>query len=305
MPLYFIDAHAHVQFPAYNADRAAVLARARAAGVAVVNAGTTFKTSADAVVLARAHARVYATVGIHPGHAGAAFHDPNELGLGDDPEARRIAAEGERFDAAAFRKLAADSKVVGVGECGLDYFRIENGEPGIKEKQKELFIAQVRFAHEIGKPLVIHCRPDPTAASGDVIADLTQLLVANDSLLNRNNPGIMHFFSGTVEEARRLLDLGFSFTFGGAVTLPHRAGKPDYADLVRSLPLDRILSETDAPYVAPLAHRGKRSEPAYVIEVVEKIAEIKNMPTEEIAERIRANACRVFGITLAGEERAW
>jgi TatD DNase family protein len=107
----------------------------------------------------------------------------------------------------------------------------------------------------------------------------------------------MHFFSGTVDDARKLLDLGFSFTFGGAVTYPERPGKPTYSEVVRFLPIDRILSETDAPYVSPVPHRGKRNEPAFVVEVVKKLAEIRGESVDAMAMQLLANVRRVFSIS--------
>jgi TatD DNase family protein len=296
MELRFFDAHTHVQFPAFDRDRDAVMERALEASVGVVNAGSTTATSARAVEIADTYQNAWATVGIHPGHAGPAFHDVDEMGLGGDEEAKRVAAEGEAFDATLFARLAMNPKVVGVGECGLDYFRLAGDIEKVKEKQRELFLMHVRFAHEVRKPLVIHCRPGPTAAGGEAMIDLIAVLSENRSLLNLQNAGFVHFFTGSVDNARALLDLGFSFTFGGVVTYPKRPGKPDYDDVIRFVPADRILSETDAPDVAPVPYRGKRSEPVYVVEVVKRLAEVRGVPLEEFTKQLRVNVGRVFGI---------
>ncbi|MDO8469451.1 MAG: TatD family hydrolase [bacterium] len=298
----FIDAHTHVQFPLYDADRTAVILRAQATGVAMVNVGTARGTSEAAVAFAEANPDAYAAVGVHPSHArlsassaAEGFWDVGELGASD--EAKRLAREGERFDEQFYRQLAAHPKVVAVGECGLDYHRLgrdpANGgnqlsdeSEAVKTAQRDLFLSQVQLAFEVGKPLMIHCR--------DAIFDLIQLLITNHSLLTHDNPGIMHFFTGTVDEARTLANLGFSFTFGGVTTFTR-----EYDEVIRSLPADRILSETDAPYVAPEPYRGKRNEPAYVVEVAKKIAEIRGVDPEQFRVQILQNAERVFGISLA------
>ncbi|MBI2278711.1 MAG: TatD family hydrolase [Candidatus Brennerbacteria bacterium] len=273
MNFEYFDAHTHAQFSAYDEDREAVLARAREAGVRMVNVGTARKTSEAAAVLARAYPDLcYAAVGIHPSHASASeYADPDEQAAGGE----------EIFDAEFYGKLAEESSVVAVGECGLDYFRV--GDEATKEKQRALFMEHVKFAKEIRKPLMIHCR--------SAFPDLLKLLTTNYSLLPRENPGIIHFFTGTAEEAGDLLALGFSFTFGGVITFT-----PDYDAIIRSIPLNRILSETDAPYVTPAPYRGKRNEPAYVVEVVKKLAELKDVPVGKIAAQIRENITRVFHI---------
>ncbi len=273
----YVDAHTHAQFPAYDGDRELVLARAREAGVSVVNVGTDIVTSRAAVELARENPGLcYATIGLHPVHAVESFGDAGEGSTG----------EAQSFDEAAFRDLAGDPSVLAIGECGLDYFHV--GGELARARQAEIFIQQIEFAGSVGKPLMIHCR--------NAFPDLIKLLGANRSKLRAGSSGIIHFFAGTAEEARSLLDLGFSFTFGGALTFPEKPGKPNqYREIVEVLPIDRVLSETDAPYVAPASHRGKRNEPAYVTEVVSKLAEVKRVSIEMMAEQILQNARQVFG----------
>lgn len=267
------DAHTHAQFPSYEVDRDAVLSRAREAGVRMVNVGTTRKTSEAAVALARSYPeQCFATIGVHPSHASISeYVDPSEQEAGGE----------ETFDPAFYGALAAEKSVVAIGECGLDYFRVS--DEATKQKQRDLFIAHLKFAHDVKKPLMIHCR--------SAFPDLLQLLTTHYSLLTVGNPGIVHFFTGTPEEARDLLALGFSFTFGGVITFAR-----DYDEIIRSTPVDRILSETDAPYVTPTPYRGKRNEPAYVVEVVRKLAELKGFSMEKMAAQIRENASRIFGI---------
>lgn len=276
----YFDAHTHVQFSVYDADREAVIRRAQEAGVQMINAGTERTTSASAVALAERYDGVYASIALYPTHTSKSFHDVSELGGGKVAE--EFAAHGEVFDPEYYRELALHPKIVAIGECGLDYFRLnedESREAQI-EKQKAAFIAQIALAHEVKKPLVIHCRA--------AFTDLIGILRTESARLN-DPPGIIHFFIGTSAEAAQLLELGFSFTFGGVITFAR-----SYDETIKIIPPARLLSETDAPYVAPVPHRGKRNEPAYVVEVVKKLAELKNISAEEMKEQIWRNAEHLF-----------
>ena len=303
----FIDSHAHIQFPAYDQDREAVVARALEAGIGMVNVGTQCSTSADAVSLAERSADgVWATVGFHPGHIGPdAHHDPQEL----------RERHHEDFDVSMYRSIARHPKVVAIGECGLDYAvfvrkRSEreqkrasadlsakasasagaSGEGGlpsadtehVKHQQQEVFLQHIELAHEVGRPLVIHCR--------QAFVDLIKLLDSRFQILN-SPAGVVHFFSGSWDDAKQLLDLGFYLGFGGVITFAR-----DYDEVVKKAPLDRLLVETDAPYVAPVPHRGKRNEPAYIIETVKKIAELRQISYDEVARATTVNAANLFGI---------
>ena len=231
--------------------------------------------------LAEQYDGVYAAIGLHPIHTSKSYHDAQELGGGE--AAKAFTSRGEVFDADVYRPLALHPKTVAIGECGLDYFHLtmrpsaESREMQVK-KQKDAFLAQIAFAHEVKKPLMVHCRnafPDLIEMLGSAARDL--------------RPGIIHFFTGTPDEAKKLLDLGFSFTFGGVITFAR-----SYDEIVKMIPLDRILSETDAPYVAPAPYRGKRNEPAYVVETVKKLAELKGISVEKMAGQISENAARIF-----------
>ena len=272
----YIDAHTHVQFAAYDEDREAVLSRAREAGVVMVNVGTQKDTSRAAVDLAREHEGLCAAAGLHPIHTAKSFHDVKELGA--EPGLKEFTSRGEMFDYDFYKELASDDKVVAIGECGLDYYRLEEGT---KKTQAQAFAQQIKLAQEIQKPLMIHCR--------SAFPDLITILTEYKALLN-DPPGIIHFFSGTPDEAGRLLDLGFYFTFGGVITFAR-----DYDSAIGIIPVDKILSETDAPYVTPMPYRGKRNEPAYVVHVVKKLAELKGLREEEMKEQIVLNARAVFG----------
>jgi TatD DNase family protein len=221
---------------------------------------------------------VYAAIGLHPVHTAKSFHDAKELGATEDDKG--FTSRGEQFDPAYYKDLSRDPKVVAIGECGLDYFHLEGDIEEKKIKQKEAFEAQIALAHEVKKPLMIHCR--------NAFPDLINILRADKDLL-LPEPGAIHFFSGTLEEAKNLLELGFSFTFGGVTTFTR-----DYDEVIKTLPVDRILSETDAPYVTPEPHRGKRNEPVYVTEVAKRLAALKNLDLEAMAGSILSNVRRVF-----------
>lgn len=275
----YIDCHTHAHFAAFKDDYKEVIGRALDAGISVVNVGTQKDTSAKAVEVAHEFEKdVWAVVGLHPIHTEKSFHDAKELGAGGDESG--FTSRGEDFDYEYYKKLALDPKTVAIGECGLDYFRL--GEE-TKERQKEAFVKQIELAHDVKKPLMIHCR--------DAFSDLIKILEENKKKLNEK-PGIVHFFTGTVEDAKKLLDLGFYFTFGGVITFAR-----SYDEVIKMIPMDRLLSETDAPYVTPEPYRGKRNEPAYVVYVVRKLAELKGVSEEEITEQISRNAKTVLKLT--------
>ena len=281
-----------------------MIKRALAAGIWLVNVGSQKDTSLAAVELARKYPQgVYAAVGLHPIHTGKSFHDADELGAPPWHTKAGLSGRGEEFDYEYYKKLAGDDKVVAIGECGLDYAAFvreqsewlkkrasaeAGGEGGSlledietrKRKQKEIFLKHITLAKEVGKPLMIHCR--------DAYKDLIDILVSRRMSLVTS--GVVHFFSGTVDQAKELLDLGFYFTFGGVITFTGT-----YDEVVRSIPLDRLMVETDAPYVAPAPYRGQRNEPVYVVEAAKKLAEIKNLEVEVVSAQTMANAQTVFG----------
>jgi TatD DNase family protein len=282
----YIDIHSHVNFKAFDADRDEVIRRALDNDTWVINAGTQIDTSRKAVELAHKYNEgIYAVIGLHPIHTNACFHDEQELG----PEGEEFASRGEIFDKNIYREFLEDPKVVGIGECGLDYYHC-GGE--LIEKQKEAFLEQIELANEFNKPLILHIR--------DAYMDTLQILKQhlNSESLSAGRRGVVHFFSGNLEEAKAFIDFGFLLSFTGAITYPPKKdGKGcNYEEIIKNIPLEMILTDTDSPYVAPVPHRGKRNEPVYVKEIVKKIAEIKNLSEEEVAKTIVANAKRVFGI---------
>lgn len=278
----FFDAHTHIQFSAYDTDREEVIKRARDAGVRMVNVGTQYDTSRAAIALAEKHEGLYAAIGLHPIHTTKSYHDESELGGGEAAQA--FTSRGEIFDHERYYTLAVHPKVVAIGECGLDYFRFNeeiSKEVQVKA-QKAAFVQQLQLSHEVKKPIMIHCR--------NAFTDIIEVLKNNKQLLD-TNPGVIHFFTGTEEDAKALLELGFSFTFGGVITF---AG--NYDKTIKMIPAGNILSETDAPYLAPVPYRGKRNEPAYIIETVKKLAELKGVDLEEMSAQISQNTQRIFGV---------
>lgn len=273
-----IDSHTHVQFAAFQKDSGDVIKRALEAGVWLVNIGSQKDTSKKAIEMAEKYIEgVYATVGLHPSHTSESLHDSEELGGGET-----FVSRSEIFDYGYYRDLAKSPKVVAIGECGLDYYRMKESESDAKEKQKIAFVQHIELANEIKKPLMIHCR--------EAFPDLIEILKNNKPKL-LPVPGIIHFFSGTKFEATVLLDMGFYFTFGGVITFSH-----NYDEIIRTIPISRILLETDAPYVSPEPYRGKRNEPLYVQDVAKKMAEIRGVDLEEIAHHTTENARQIFGI---------
>ena len=257
MSLDLFDTHAHLHFPEFDEDREAMLDRARAAGVRrMLTIGTEPESSRAAVALAAHEAEVWAAVGVHPHDAAAA--DATALG--------------------EIERLAGEPRVVAVGEIGLDYFR--NLSP--RENQERVFRALLGLARRLGKPVVVHCRD----AHEDVLRILGEERVGEVG-------GIMHCFSGDVAIARRCLDLGLMISLAGSVTYPKPRALPDVA---RFVPGDRLVIETDCPFLPPQGHRGKRNEPALVAITAARVAELRGESLDVLATRLTANACALFGI---------
>ncbi len=257
-----IDSHCHLDQDAFDDDRAAVIARARAAGVGrlvTVGAGGTLVSNRAAVALAEADPDVFAVVGVHP-------HDAKEI------------------DASTYGKLRAlwaHPKVVAVGETGLDYYY---GHSPV-ETQQEHLRRFVREAGRVGLPLVIHCR--------DAFPDLLRIFADEDAAAVG---GIIHCFTGSMAEAEACLALGFTLSFAGIVTFANAAA---LRDVLRATPLDRLLIETDAPFLAPIPYRGRRNEPALVHRVAEEAARITGRPLAEIAAVTVRNTERVLRLPPA------
>ncbi len=256
-----IDTHLHLDFHQYDDDRVQVIERALEAGVSqMITIGTSLATSQRAIELSDQFESVWATVGIHPNSASE-WNDEAEVIL---------------------RELAQHTKVVAIGEIGLDYYW-DRVAPAV---QQQAFDEQLALAADLGLPVVIHDRE----AHEDVMNSLRCWV----KTLQADAPrGVLHFFSGDIEMAEEAIQLGFYLGTDGPVTFKKAY---DLQHVVAALPLDRLLIETDAPFLAPHPRRGKRNEPAYVSYVAQKVAELKHLTLEEVAKKTTANARSLFGL---------
>ncbi len=265
----YFDAHCHIQFDTYEEDSAAVIEQMREKMVAGIVVGVELQSSQKAIQVASEHDHLFASVGLHP---------------------NRVMTE--EFSMDTYRALAAHPKVVAMGECGLDYFRPTELTEEVKRTQKEVLGAHIALAAELDKPLIIHSRP--SKGTQDAYRDLIHIL-REEKAQHPSLRGDVHFFVGGVEEMRELTALGFTVSFTAVVTFAR-----DYDEVIRAAPLDMILSETDAPYVAPISRRGQRNDPLAVEEVVAKIAEIREEDHETVRRTLLGNAARLFGIQCLG-----
>lgn len=254
----FVDSHCHPQFPDYDTDRTEMLTRMRAAGVAAVAVGTDAQSSLAAAQLARSEQDIWAGVGFHP----------NDLPKSD-----------AEFD--AVQSLIPEPRIVAVGETGLDYFRSNN-----RAEQMVWFRRHLDLASLSGKPAIVHLRD----RAGEFQAYDDALGALNEY---RGLRFVLHCYSGDVEHARSALQLGGFISFTGILTF---ANAYELRAVAKSVPLERTLIETDAPYLAPAPNRGKRNEPAWVVRVAETLAEIHGVPLDTVADRTSANAQQLFRI---------
>jgi|SRR5579862_291738 len=264
----FTDSHCHLENQRFDADRAETFARAKEAGVATMLAigngdGPGTGTLDCAIHLARENDGVYASVGIHPHEAALA-----------QPE-----------DFRELERLSKDPKVIAWGEIGLDYYY----DHSPRDVQQRVFIQQMELARAAKLPIVIHNRPSDN--SENAWDDLFRLL--HEHWAPSGLPGVLHCFTGTVEHAHAALDLGFMISFAGNITYPRAQNIRDTASMVQ---LDRIFIETDAPYLAPVPYRGRRNEPAFVVEVARRIAELRGMDVEAVGRQTSENFRRFFGL---------
>ena len=267
----YVDVHCHVQFEQYAKDDAELIARMREAGVVGIVVGVDYESSARAVVLAEKHDHLFASIGLHPNRESNEWYEPEK-----------------------YRALAKSPKVVAIGECGLDYFRPEQLTEETKRKQKNILNDQIELAAELDKPLIIHARP--TKGMQDAYHDLIEILKEAKAGHPRfrglpAQAGDVHFFVGGTQEAQALIALGFTLSFTAVITFAR-----DYDVVIRALPLASILAETDAPYVAPASRRGKRNDPLAVIEVVDKIAEIRGEDRMVVQKALFLNAKNLFAL---------
>jgi TatD DNase family protein len=265
------DTHCHLDYHKFNADRAEVIQRAKASGVGkILVPALHHKSSKEAVQLAESNPSVYAAVGFHP-------------------------TDLEELSESAFeqvKELAKHPKVVAIGEIGIDYYWVK--EPDKRAFQHEALRRQLDFAKDAGKPVVIHMREEGDAWFGGASIDLLKILAEWQRGLSgrlAEQPGVLHSFNGNLETAQKGLALNFYIGVTGPVTYKNADEK---RGIIRQLPLDKILIETDAPFLAPVPFRGKRNEPAFVGHIADKIAEIHSKSPAEIAAITTANAARLF-----------
>ena len=252
-----IDTHAHLDFPRFDKDRKEVIKRAIEGGVKnIINIGSSMTSSRNSVELSRRYDEIYSVVGIHP-------HNADNFNLNLSKK---------------LNKLSQNNKVVAIGEIGLD-FHYDNSP---REKQKQAFRAQLRLAKNLDLPVVIHTR--------DADQETLEILKEENAA---ELDGIMHSFASDKKMAKEILDLGFYIAFGGLITFKNL---DDLRKVVKEVPINKILVETDSPYLTPDPYRGKRNEPLYVKYVAEKIAEIKNLSLEEVAKKTTMNAKKVYNI---------
>lgn len=284
----YIDTHAHINFNAYKDDGPEVIKRTLLGDVWMILVGSEAKTSERSVQYANQYAEgVYAAVGLHPSHLFDEYVDEQEVDV-------TFATKHQDFDFDFYKKLTADKKVVGIGECGLEYGHMPKGvDPDVvKAKQQEVLRQHIDLATAANLPIIIHCRD----AHNDCYNILSQA-ISEGKLARR---GVIHCFTGNRTDAERYLSLGFYISFTGIITFkPTKKIAEQHAailDALKKIPLDKILIETDSPYLSPDPLRGTRNEPLNVKLVARKIAELKGVSEAEVAETTFQNAKKLFQI---------
>ncbi len=274
-----IDTHAHIQFDAYKTDREDVIKRCAEKNLILNLVGTQKDTSRKAVEMAEQHENMYASIGTHPIH----LHSTHV----DEEESSFLSRE-EDFDEAYYTELVKSPKVIGIGECGLDLYHVPKdiSKEEVLSKQKKVFLAHVDFASKHDLPLVIHCR--------DAHDQMIEVLQS----LNRPIVGTVHCYTSNWEHAQKYLNLGLFLGFTGVVTFPPKKLDPgpqnNLLEVLEKMPIDRMVVETDSPYLAAQAYRGQRAEPWMVEEVVKKIALIRQISSDEMSKILLQNTLRLF-----------
>jgi TatD DNase family protein len=271
-----IDSHAHLNFKAFDQDREEVLERTKEAGITCINVGTKLETSKKAVEMAQQQDGLFAAIGLHPIHIKNDF-----LKLRMDESEGGFTPSGEELDEKLYEELAQNKKVVAIGEVGLDYYykpKTTAKLESFKNLQKEIFVRQVTMAEKLDLPLIIHCR----MAHQDLI-DIMQK--------HKSIKAVVHCFTGNLEEMEQYLALGYYIGINGIIFK-----LPFLEEVIKKCPLDRILIETDCPYLTPPQEGGKRNEPIFIKHVIQKIAELKGVSIEEVEQQTTQNAKTLFQI---------
>lgn len=269
MKLRYIDIHCHPFIDPLKKEQEAVIEQMAEEGVGGIVVGVDLATSKEAIALAEKYDHLWATVGLHPN---------------DTPT--------ESFDSTIYGGMAAHPKVVAIGECGIDYYRLQptaDSQQLEKQRQWENFEKQVELATKCDKPLMVHARP--SKGTMDTHEEMLAWLEPRVQRLGARLRGNMHFFVGDLAVAKRFWDIGFTTSFTGVLTFTH-----DYDEVVKAAPLDMLMVETDAPFAAPAPHRGKTNYPTYLPLVVDAIARIRGEDTEVVREALLSNTRRIFAL---------
>lgn len=282
----FIDTHSHVNFSDFKEDADSVIRRALDNDIWMVIVGSEYKTSGRALTYANKYEKgVYAAVGLHPIHLESMYVE-NDDGEGE----YSFNTRGEEFNYETYEKLAKFQKVVAIGEIGLDYYHLDPTKDvrAVKQKQKQVFVEQLLLARRLGLPAIIHCRQ----AHDDMLAILQDFKKNYPELTPSDHPwAVMHCFSGDEDLAWKYFNLGLLISFTGLITFSRQ-----WEDLIRKVPLEKIMTETDSPYMTPEPYRGQRNEPLLVQYVTAKIAEIKGMKFDRVQDITFDTARKFFKI---------
>ncbi|KKP43709.1 MAG: Mg-dependent DNase [Parcubacteria group bacterium GW2011_GWA1_33_6] len=282
-----IDTHSHLQFNAYKDDVNEVTKRTQSKNIWCINVGTNYPSSKDGILFAEKHGEsFFSAIGLHPMYAGAEF-----LKIKNDDNESKELVEENTFDTQKYRELAQSKKVVAIGEIGLDYYykpKTATKLAEFKEKQKQIFLQQLDLAKELNLPVILHCR----MAHEDILEILKSYIVNHKSM-----NGVIHCFTGTIEQAKKYIDLGFSIGINGIIF------KFNIDEVIKNISLSNMLLETDCPYLTPLpavalAKAGPdshiRNEPIFIKHTIQKIADLKGITFEEVCNKTTQNAKRLF-----------
>lgn len=274
-----IDTHAHVNFHSFKDDFEEVMQRAKDKNCKMILVGSQYSTSERAVAMARSFDNAYAAIGLHP----IQLEDMKVREEGDEFTTRK-----EDFDYIKYLELGKNKKVVAVGETGLDFYHIPEdlNREKVIAKQKQVFQEHINLANELDLPIIIHCRGDKENF-GNAYYDILEELKKNLP----NKRGVLHCYAGSIELVDEFLRMDFYFGFNGVVTFKNAE---NIREILRKVPMEKVLTETDCPYLTPEPFRGKRNEPSYVEYVVKKIAEVKGIPFAEVEGMTEENAGRLF-----------
>jgi len=254
----YIDIHCHLNLPEFEIDKTDTISRAKEREVGMIVVGVDRESSEKAIKIAEDNENIWAVVGLHPADN-----------------------KTEVFDIDLYKRLANHSKVVGIGETGFDYYHMPLSD---RDRQKEIFEKHIMIANELKKPLMLHIRNGKNGENAyeDAIDVLSK---------HARVHGDVHFFAGNLDQAHSFIKLGFRLSFTGVITFTR-----DYDEVIKNIPLNMIMSETDSPFVTPVPFRGQRNEPSYVIEIVNMVADIRGEDREFVREQLLANAKEVFNI---------